>query len=452
MDQLSVSVLHNTSETNVNIKQIEYSSSSLSRPLSVDLSSIRSLIRPFYSKCCFFSSSKIKHWWHISFIFDQQSTCQSLRRPTRWRRWSHIFSILVPQHSVTIDCNDWTIDPIWSTLNPFPLALRSTRHEDHNNNRHALPCGVIPSHSTIFPSFVLPKSFDCLDHVDRRNPCSSRPCDHEHEECHPRDQWSPELHLSLQDALHWSELFSTRHSMSSMVIVPRDPCASPTPEVCFEGMILLSACVQRIDLGIDVRLNMMVVSPIHVWTMVLVFQHSQPDRVTCLCTNRVFWNVLWREKDHISVCPWWTHLRMLEQCCNTFILIPHPFIWSLFINKSSKDFLPGSSSMLIRQLSQRSFLLNSIRRTQIPRLSCIFSHHNRMQFLSIEQQRSPRSIDVHIFTQSSTVISTSASMLFETSWSILRFRIVTHSIPSAVHGEWEFALFSRWCLSVHLCR
>ena len=57
-----------------------------------------------------------------------------------------------------------------------------------------------------------------------------------------------------------------------MGIVPQDPCASLITKVYFEEMILIpSVCVHRINMEIDARSNMMVVSPIHVSMVVLVF-------------------------------------------------------------------------------------------------------------------------------------------------------------------------------------
>ena len=61
---------------------------------------------------------------------------------------------------------------------------------------------------------------------------------------------------------------------------------------------------------------------------------------------------------------------------------------------------------MIRLSYQRSFSPNSILPTMSLRMNCTFCHPIRMLFLSMEQQTSQRSIDVHIFAHSPTVIET----------------------------------------------
>ena len=120
------------------------------------------------------------------------------------------------------------------------------------------------------------------------------------------------------------------------------------------------------------------------------------------------------------------------------------------INKCTNIFLERSTIIAMSKQFQLLSWGKSILPMRTLRQISIFCHCSSVKSPSMDKQWCPGSIDVHMFQPWSKVITFSRLFVDHLQW--VSFRFLSHSISSSLHERSDFTVFSRRCLSVHLCR
>ena len=153
------------------------------------------------------------------------------------------------------------------------------------------------------PVFRLAKVLRLPGPLDRRNPCSSRPCHHEHEECHPVINDHPnyvclcKTNFTGQNCSQEDPRCLNGYCASGSLCKPSyrgllrgedsDPlCLCPLDRFGDRCSIEHDGCLSHPCLNGG-----------------SCFPHSQPDQLTCVCARKIISGRNVKSKDHISVYP-----------------------------------------------------------------------------------------------------------------------------------------------------